>query len=184
MQNNPFQYGQSLTYIRKQASADMFRYIKAVGFPIGCFFLSMFAINTFGLFGADLIAPFTAAMWVCGVIVGLVLPSHRSGILRETHITIAVYQISLMVVRAIVPMVSGVSSEMLMATYNQAIPVASGQAFSGYMQTLLWITTIMTPVGFIFMEIKKVFTLRRQDTVKRTHNRMLGTLPNNNHFDE
>ncbi len=72
---------------------------------------------------------------------------------------------------------------MLMATYNQAIPVTSGLAFSGYLQTMLWITTIMTPVGFIFMEVKKVFTMRRKQEAKKFRDRMLGTRQNGKHFD-
>lgn len=172
-----------LTYQRAQANADIYRYAKAVAFPCGLFLLAMFTIKHFNLFGINLIAPMVGIMWVCGIIVGWFLPSQRRSVLRETHVTIAVYLISLTVFKELVASISGISAEMLMATYNQAIPVTSGQAFSGYLQTMLWITTIMTPVGFIFMEVKKVFSLRRKKEAKNYRDRLLGTRQNGKHFD-
>ena len=143
----------------------------------------MFTIHRFTLFGMNIIAPMTGVMWACGVIVGWFLPSHREATLRETHITIGVYLISLIIFKELVAKISGVSSEMLMATYNQAIPVTSGQAFSGYLQTMLWITAIMTPVGFLGMQVKKVFTMRRNQEAKRFHDRLLGSRRNGGNFD-
>ena len=174
---------QRLTYQRAQANADMTRYLKAVAYPAGIFMLAMFVINRFNLFGVNIIAPFTGIMWVCGLFVAWFLPSHRASTLRETHITIGVYLISLTIFKELVGAISGVSAEMLMATYNQAIPVTSGQAFSGYLQTMLWITTIMTPVGFLGMEVKKVFTMRRNQEAKKYHDRLLGTRRNGNVYD-
>ena len=57
----------------------------------------MFTIHRFTLFGMNIIAPMTGVMWACGVIVGWFLPSHREATLRETHITIGVYLISLII---------------------------------------------------------------------------------------
>ena len=172
-----------LTYQRTQTGADFSRYTKAVGFPAGIFLLSMFTVHRFNLFGLNIIAPMTAVMWICGIVVSWFLPSHRKATLRETHITIGVYLVSLTVFKELVSAISGISSEMLMATYNQAIPVTSGQAFSGYLQTMLWITAIMTPVGFILMQVKKMFTMRRKQEVRNFHDRLLGTRRNGGHFD-
>jgi len=172
-----------LTYQRSQGSADLTRYAKAIGFPAGIFLLTLFTVHRFNLFGVNIIAPMTGIMWICGILVSWFLPSHRKTCLRETHVTIGVYLISLTVFKELVSAISGVSAEMLMATYNQAIPVTSGQAFSGYLQTMLWITAIMTPVGFIFMQVKKVFTMRRKQEVRDFHDRLLGTRKNGGHFD-
>lgn len=172
-----------LTYQRAQSGADMTRYFKAIAYPIGIFILAMFTINRLNLFGLNIVAPMTALMWVCGVVVGWFLPSHRDSVLRETLITIGVYLVSLIIFKELVGTISNVTSEMLMATYNQAIPVTSGQAFSGYLQTMLWITAIMTPVGFLGMQIKKMFTMRRNQEAKKFHDRLLGTRPNANHYD-
>lgn len=172
-----------LTYKRSQSNADIFRFLKAIAFPVGLFLLAMFTIDRFNLFGYDLIAPMTGIMWACGVLVAFLQPAQRRSVLKETHVTIGVYLVSLIVLKEMVSAISGVSSEMLMATYNQVLPVTSGAAFSGYMQTMLWITTIMTPVGFIFMQVKKLFSLHRNSEAKKYHDRLLGTRRNGKHFD-
>ena len=172
-----------LTYKRAQSNTDIFRYLKAIALPVIDFLLAMFTIDRFNLFGYDLIAPLTGVMWGCGALVAFFLPSHRRSVLKETHVTVGVYLISLIVIKELVSTLSGVSSEMLMATYNQVLPVTSGAAFSGYMQSLLWITTIMTPVGFIFMQVKKMFTMHRNNEAKKFHDRLLGTRRNGRHFD-
>ena len=172
-----------LTYKRAQSNADISRYLKATAFPVGDFLLAMFTIDRFKLFGYELIAPLTAIMWLCGVIVAWFLQSQRRSVLKETHVTIAIYLISLTVFKELVAAISGVTAETLMAAYNQVLPVTSGAAFSGYMQSMLWITTIMTPVGFIFMQVKKMFTLRRNKEAKKFHDRLLGTRRNNNHYE-
>lgn len=172
-----------LVYKRSQANADLSRYARAVAFPVGIFLLTIFTIDHFNLFGVNIIAPLTGIMWLTGAVVGFLQPSLRHSVLKETLITIGVYLISLIVFKELVSTISGVSSEMLMATYNQAIPVTSGEAFSGYMQTMLWITAIMTPVGFIFMQVKKVFTMRRTKEAKKTRDELLGTRPIGRNFD-
>lgn len=172
-----------LTYKRAQANADLFRYVKAIAFPVGIFMLAMFTIDRLNLFGINIVAPLTSVMWLSGIIVGLIQPSLRRATLRETHITIGVYLISITLFKELVASISGISSEMLMATYNQPIPVTSGAAFSGYLQTMLWITTIMTPVGFIIMEVKKLFTMRRTQEAKKFHDTLLGARKNGKAYD-
>ena len=172
-----------LTYKRAQANADLFRYVKAVAFPVGIFMLAMFTIDRLNLFGVNIVAPLTSVMWIVGIVVGLIQPSLRRATLRETHITIGVYLISITLFKELVASISGISSEMLMATYNRRIPVTSGAAFSGDLQTMLWITTIMTPVGFIVMEVKKLFTLRRTAETKKFHDNLLGVRKNGRPHD-
>ena len=152
----------SITYRSGMSGADICRYIKAVGLPIGVFLLAMFAIDRFAAFGSNLIAPLTGVMWAAGAACALILPSHRSTILNETHVTIACYLLALTGIRELIALVSGVSSEMLMASYNQAIPLTSGSTVSGYLQTLLWISAIMTPLGFIGMQGKRIYSFRRK----------------------
>lgn len=172
-----------LTYKRAQANADLFRYVKAIAFPVGIFMLAMFTIDRLSLFGVNIVAPLTSVMWIVGIVVGLIQPSIRRATLRETHITIGVYLISITLFKELVASISGISSEMLMATYNQPIPVTSGAAFSGYLQTMLWITTIMTPVGFIVMEVKKLFSFRRTAETKKFHDNLLGVHKNGRPYD-
>ena len=151
-----------ITYKKGVSGADIYRYIKAVGLPVGVFLLALFVITRFAAFGGNLIAPLTGIMWAFGTVCALLLSSHRTSILTETHVTVGCYLIALTGLRAVISLVSGVSSEMLMASYNQAIPLTSGSTISGYLQTLLWIAAVMTPLGFIGMQAKKVYSFKKK----------------------
>lgn len=154
--------GQQITYKQKMSGADLFRYVKAVAFPLAVFVIALIAIQNLAGFGTKLVAPLTGIMWCMGVVCCFLLPSHRTSILKETHMTIGIYLITLVALKYIVAMMSGVSSEMLMEAFNQAIPTTSGSAISGWLQSLMWITAVMTPVGFIGMQGKRVFSFRRK----------------------
>lgn len=151
-----------ITYKQKVNGSDIFRYVKAIGLPTSVFLIAMYVISKFAGFGTSLIAPMTGAMWGIGVIAALILPSHRSTILTETHVAIPSYLITLTVIRELISIISGVSSEMLMASYNQAIPLTSGSAVSGYIQNLLWITSVLVPLGFIGMQVKRIYSFKRK----------------------
>lgn len=151
-----------ITYKQKMSGTDLFRYVKAIALPLGVFVLSLIVISQLAGFGTYLVAPLTGVMWCLGAVACLLLPSHRSSILNETHMTIGIYLITLFALKSIISIMSGVSSEMLMQTFNQSIPTTSGSAISGYLQNLMWITAVMTPVGFVGMQGKKIFTFRRK----------------------
>ena len=151
-----------ITYKKGVNGADIYRYVKAVGIPVSVILLALFVINRFAQFGDNLIAPLTGIMWSFGALCALLLPSHRVSILTETHVTIVCYLLSMTGIRELIALVSGVSAEMLMASYNQAIPLTSGSTISGYLQTLLWIAAVMTPLGFVGMQAKKVYSFRRK----------------------
>lgn len=166
-----------ITYKQNMSGADLFRYMKAVGLPLGIFLLSLLAIQSLAGFGTKLVAPMTAVMWAIGAISAIILPSHRGSILTETHVAIAGYLATLVALKEIIAMMSGVSSEMLMAAFNQAIPVTSGSAISGWLQTLMWITAAMTPIGFVGMQVKRIFSFKRNQSTQKTFDRLRGIRP-------
>lgn len=175
---------QPITYKRKMTGYEFLRYIKAIGFPAGLFIFTMIVLSKFAVFGSSILAPLIGVMWAVGVICSLLIPSQKQSILNETHITIAIYLLTLIAVRAIIRMLSGVSSEMMMSAFNQAIPLTGGSTITGYMQTLMWITTVMTPLGFIGMQGKKVFTFRKKANKDKELTRLRGYRQNNtNHYD-
>jgi hypothetical protein len=49
-----------------------------------------------------------------------------------------------------------------MATYNQPMPMSTGNTISGFIQTMLLITSVMVPVGFLGMEGKKILMFRKR----------------------
>ncbi len=167
----------SIIYKQAMSRNDWFRYIKAVSIPLGIFLLSLVVIQSFAGFGTKLVAPMTAIMWTVAVIGSLVQPSHRKSILTECYVAIAGYLAVLYALKTVIAMMSGVSSEMLMQAFGQAIPATSGSAISGWLQTLMWITSVMTPIGFIAMQVKRMFSFRRNESTQKTFDRIRGIRP-------
>lgn len=173
-----------ITYKRKMTGQEFWRYVKAIGFSSGLFIIAMVVLSQFARFGSVVLAPLVAAMWVFGVVCAILIPSQKQSILNETHITIAIYLVTLIAVKTLIKLISGVSSEMMMSSFNQAIPLTGGSTITGYLQTLMWITTVMTPLGFIGMQAKKVFTFRKKANKNKELERLRGFRQNNHeHFD-
>lgn len=161
-----------ITYKESMTGQDLTKYAKSICFPLLAFGVSLFTINQFAAFGTSLIAPLSAAMWVTGVIVAIVLPSHRKGTLNETIVAVTGYCILLLGIRYGLQLISGVSTEMLIASYSEMINLTGGSAVSGYLQNILWISSIMVPVGFIGMQGKKLFQFRRTLSKNRAFDRI------------
>ena len=166
MENITFKQGVS----RKELSG----YFWAVSFPVIIFALALFVVMRFGRFGSNLIAPMVGFMWMLGAACAFVLPSHRKGIIAETHWIIVGYLIGLTGLREVIRLVSGTTTQMLMATYEQAMPAASGASLSGFLEYMLWILTVMVPVGFLVMEGKKVILFRRKISHQKIFEQLRG----------
>ena len=108
-------YGKKRGIKRKQLD----KHKKAVCFPLAAFAADIWAISSFRAFGTELIAPLSAAIWMSGLITGLILPSHRKTTLNETVIALVGYSVLLMGLRYALQLISGVSTEMLIASYGQ-----------------------------------------------------------------
>ncbi|MBQ7818427.1 MAG: hypothetical protein IJ341_01890 [Bacteroidales bacterium] len=154
--------GKNIVYRQKMSGGDVFRFVKAVAVPLAIFILSLVVISQLAGFGSKLVAPLTGVMWCVGSLCCLMLPSFRTSILRETHMTIGIYLITLLALKYIIAMMSGVSSEMLMEAFNQAIPVTSGTAIAGTLQTIMWLTAVSTPIGFIGAQGRRLFQFKRK----------------------
>ncbi|MCR5480206.1 MAG: hypothetical protein K6F27_10165 [Ruminococcus sp.] len=149
-------YKQSIT------SQEAWQYIKAVLFPILMLLLSMYSISTFSQFGLRLIAPLTAVMWVIGVLIGLIMPAMRKEVLNQTLVFIGCYQLALLGWREAIKLVSNVTSEQIMASYNQVITMSQSSAIPGYLQNALWMTAIGVPIGYIGMQGKRLFQFKKK----------------------
>lgn len=162
----------NLTYRHKMSGHDVARYIKAVGLPIGIFLLSMFVISRFAAFGASIIAPLTGLMWGVGLLAALGIPSQRRSLLNEVCIATAVYLIGIALIRELIALLAGVSSEMLMASFGQAIPTTGGNTIEGYLQIMLWVTTVATPLGLSIKWGKQFFTFRMRPNKSKIFNQI------------
>lgn len=159
---------QTLTYKQNMSKTEVYRVIKAIGIPLGLFGLALFTISNFANFGSKLICPLAGAMWAIGFIVALLMPSQRHEVLNQTMIVCAIYFLTLLGLKILLGVVSGVSSEMIAASYDQAIPTSTGNAIPGYIQTMMWFTAVLLPMGEIGMQVKRLFQFRRSQTLQKT----------------
>lgn len=118
--------------------------------------------------GKKLICPLSGAMWDVGVLVALLMPSQRKDALNHMLIVCATYYGTLITVHAVLSVVSGVSSEMIAASFEQAIPTSTGNAIPGYLQTMMWFTGVLVPLGEIGYQLKRLFQFKKQQTLAKT----------------
>lgn len=158
----------NFTYVKKTSGKDKSKMVWAIIFPVGCFFLCIIGISTFEEFGRILMAPLIGAMWIVGAACALYMPSHRKSIINETLTVVATYNATLLALRELIAITSGVSSQMLMATFGQPLATASANTIPGYLQTLLYISAAMIPFGYLGMEGKRILQFRRNENKNRT----------------
>ena len=164
----------TLTYKQNMSKSELFRIIKAIGIPMLVFGLGIFTISNFATFGAKLICPLAGAMWAIGFIVALLMTSQRQEVLNQTMIVCSIYFLALLGLKILLAVVSGVSSEMIAASYDQAIPTSTGNAIPGYLQTMMWFVAVLLPIGDISMQVKRLFQFKRNQTLQKTFGRTRG----------
>ena len=157
-----------LTYQKNMSKQELYRVIKAIGIPIIVFGLGLFTISNFATFGSMLICPLSGAMWVIGVVVAFLMPSQRQEVLSQTMTVCASYFLALLGLKILLAFASGVSSEMIAASYDQVIPTSTGNAIPGYLQTMMWFVAILLPMGDIAMQVKRLFQFKKTKTLQDT----------------
>lgn len=157
-----------LTYKQNMSKQEAFRVVKAVGYPLSLFMLAMFTISNFASFGSKLICPLSGVMWFVGLIVAILMPAQRREILNQTMAMITIYYFALIGLKIILGVVSGVSSEMIAASYDQAIPTSTGNAIPGYLQTMMWFTAVLVPIGHVTMQAKRLKDFRHNKALEKT----------------
>ena len=154
---------EKLVYKNKSSKQDRSRVVTAVVAPALVFLVVIGIINAFGVFGQRLIAPLASLMWLVGVVVAIMMPSHRPTVLKETLVTLTTYVVTLYLLRRLLIMVSGVSSEMLAASFDQSIVLATSNVIPNFIQTALWMTSVGIPLGFFGMQLKRLLEFRKRN---------------------
>lgn len=149
------------TYKQGMTSQEAWKYIKSIGAPVLILLISLFTISLFETFGYNLLAPLTAAMWIVGVVEGIIMASMRKEILNQTLSFIGIYHGTMLALRALIRIVSNVSSEQIQASYNQVITMSQSSAIPGYLQNILWMTAVGVPLGYFGMQIKRFFQFKK-----------------------
>ena len=151
----------STTYKQGMSSQELTGYLKAVAIPIAVFLLVVIVVSRFGAFGRNIIAPASSIMWILGSVVAFKIPSQRHSTLNETMIGIAGYCAGLFLLKWLIGIAANTSSEQLMASFSQAMPTGTSSTISGFLQSMLWILSFMTPITICAMLAKKLVTFRR-----------------------
>lgn len=162
------------TYIKRASGKDKTKLVGAVVFPVAVFFLSIIGISTFKNFGRILMAPLIGVMWTVGAAVAFYMPSQRKSIITETLTVVATYNATLLALRRLIAITSGVSSQMLMATFGQPLATASANTIPGFLQNALYISAAMIPLGFLGMQGKRILQFRRNANKQRTMEQLRG----------
>ena len=150
-----------ITYKQGMSSKELGGYIRAIAIPIAVFFLAAIISYQFGAFGKNIIAPATSLMCAAGAAAAWKIPSQRKETLKHTYTMIAGYVCGLFLLKLIIGWAANTSSEQLMASYSQTMPISTGSTIAGYLQSMLWILAFMTPITFLTMMGKKLVMFRR-----------------------
>ena len=167
-----------LTYKNDLSKEEVKHVAKAILAPIAVFSLGMFTIINFANFGTKLICPLSAAMWIVGLIVAIAMPSQRKEVITQTLTMCSIYYLALLGLKILLGVASGVSSEMLAASFNQTIPTATGNAIPGYLQNFLWFTGIGLPIAHVSLQVKRLFQFKKSQTLNKTFGQKRGIRSN------
>lgn len=158
---NSIRDNKNLVYKSKASTNDKWTILKAVLIPMAVFILCLFVIGKFGGYGKKLLSPLIAAMWVMGAVSAAILPSHRNTIIKETTTTIALYTIGIFALRILAGLASGISSTMLTDSLDLTVGPTQGNTILGYIQTFLTLSSVLIPIGFITMQGRRIFSLKK-----------------------
>lgn len=161
----------NLTYKQNMTRKEFSSMVWKVLYPILVCGAGLYVINDFDSFGAKLICPLSASMWMVGFLVALFMPSQRKDVLHQTLKMNLLYYGTLYGLKIVIGMVSGVSAEMIAAAYDYAIPVSTGNAVPGYLQNILYFTSVLTPASFVAMQIKRLSDFSRNVSLQKAFGR-------------
>lgn len=181
------QADEPLVYKQSMNRQELFKVLKAIGFPLLAFALELITISVFGYgYGHKLICPLSSIMWLVGFLTALILPSMRREVCNQTMITCSAYCGALLGIHILMSIVGGVSSEQLEETFSQVMPIATGNAIPGYLSTMLLFVVVGVPIGFVTMQAKRLIQFRRTQNLHKTfgqvRNMREGNKPQNRSF--
>ncbi len=165
---------QNFTYVKKPSTKETTQLVWSIVFPTAVFFMSIASIYIFQNFGKILMAPMLGCMWIVGAACSIWLSSQRKEIINQTLEFVAIYCATMLAFRELIGVTSGISSEMLMATFGQPMATASANTIPGYLQTMLYISAVGIPIGYLGMEGNRILKFRRNSNKQKTMEQLRG----------
>lgn len=171
--NNPnIRDNTKLVYKDALDRTDVIAYIKAISLPTLVFILCLFTTLKFAKFGKIILSPLIVLMWGVALICAFILPSQRESVIKETMVTIGVYCCTLLLFRILIKIMSGASAGVLEASFDITIPETSGTTVVGYIQNILYLGSVLTPLGFVGMQVKRLFQFKKNANKVKTFNQL------------
>ena len=155
------------TYARAAGRRESGRIFRAIVAPLLLFLLCLFTVSNLAGYGTRIVTPLLGAMWALGAVAAWILPVHRQDILGRTERMCAIYCFTLLGLKIMQTILSGASTEMISASYEQPIPLAVGNALTGVVQTIFSLSTLMIPGGYLAMLIKQILQYRKTANLQK-----------------
>lgn len=167
-----------LVYKQKASWEEKRRYIKAILYPLGALTLSVYVIDLFGQWGRGMLVWGFAAIWFSGFLTTFFTSSSVGKKLDGMIYQIASYAGTLLAFRLLISVTSGVSSEMLSASFEQNVSLQQSNITS-YLQNFLNYSAVLMPVTFTAFNIKTIFAFRKNTRQDKFFKQQLGVANNN-----
>lgn len=151
----------------KSISSILFR-------PILTMVLGIFVISNLGQMGTIFICPIASITWFICVIVAFIMKNMRKETLNQSMNFLITYFSSLYSLKLLIGFVSGVSPEMVAATYDQALTSVVSNSIAGTLQNMLYITGALGPLGIIGMQIKRLVQFRASESIAKKFKQVRG----------
>lgn len=148
--------------------------VGAIVIPIAVMCLGLFTISNFAAYGKAVICPALSIMWVFGSVAALILPDDRKKMVDYTMGTCVMYCLALIGLKMALKIVSGASAEMIAASYNQPIPLATGNTLPGVVQNFMSIGTLFIPLGFLVYIFKYIISNVRARNMQKMYDTISG----------
>lgn len=172
MTNENIKDNSNLVYKDSLDKTDIIAFLKAIALPTLVFILCLFTIFKFAKFGRIILSPLIVLMWSVALVCAFVLPSQRESVIKETMVTIGIYCCTLLLLRVLIRIMSGASSGVLEASFDITIPETSGTTIIGYIQNILYLGSVLTPLGFVGMQVKRIFQFKKNANKVKTFNQL------------
>lgn len=170
----------SFTYKTYSARRETGKILSVILMPIVTLALVFFTVSAFGSFGTKLLCPFIAIMWFAGFVVAVIVPQQREELLSRTMKIIIAYCVVMLLLKLGISTTSGVSSEMLAASFDQPVTLSQGNALPGILQNILNIYVYVIPLAHFTLLVKTFLEFRRNTTIRKAFGRARGIRANNN----
>lgn len=129
-------------------------------------------------FGTMWIVPAVSSMWLMGAFTAWFISEEREGTIKETKWAIFGFLGFLFLYRIAIGLIASISSEQMGAALNITVPAASGMAAAGFLQNILVIISVMTPIGFLVWCAQKFKTYHGRETKQSAFDRIKGIRKN------